>query len=494
MFLKKVSSLLSDGIAYGGSNLIGQVINFVLLPLYTRFLTPTDYGVIAILAIWNMIFSPIANHGMTSAIFRFFNTNKDPQKRSEVLFSGVISVLISSILLGGICLLMASPLTAVFLKDLQYVGLFKLTIYTSVFLSIGEIPNVILRADRRVKAVAFLNIVGVLITVTTTIGLVVGLKMQVAGVVYANMISAAALMVFKFLFSWRDIRGGFDRGIWKKMVRYGLPIVPHRIQALGLAQFGLYMIGNMIGLDQAGIYGIAIKISMPLTFIVGAIQQAWVPFKFQIYAEDESPGDFFSSIVTYYVAGVSYLWVGLCAWGPELIRLMTDGPFHGAIAILSMVSLIPLCQGLYWMLGTGYMFDDNIKSLPVVSLCGLVVVVCSAFIAIPFFGAFGAALATALGWITMTIVIYFLSQKRYKIHYDWLPISIIGGLALSFAVVTMLIQSQSLSFRIFANIGISILYPALLFVVVSFLSSEKERMLFVRQRLIDRYASLINRS
>ena len=129
-----------------------------------------------------------------------------------------------------------------------------------------------------------------------------------------------------------------------------------------------------------------------------------------------------------------------------------------------------------------------------VSLCGLVVVVCSAFIAIPFFGAFGAALATALGWITMTIVIYFLSQKRYKIHYDWLPISIIGGLALSFAVVTMLIQSQSLSFRIFANIGISILYPALLFVVVSFLSSEKERMLFVRQRLIDRYASLINRS
>src|SRR4051794_4564013 len=97
--LRKLLSLLSDVAVYGVSSLLGQVIGFLLLPLYTRYLTPKDQGVVAMMAIVTLLFGPLANLGMTNAIFRRFNLEKAPGERRRVLSSGLVSVLVSSLAL-----------------------------------------------------------------------------------------------------------------------------------------------------------------------------------------------------------------------------------------------------------------------------------------------------------------------------------------------------------------------------------------------------------
>ena len=85
--LRKLLDLLSDAAVYGISSMLSRIVGLALLPLLTRYLTPADYGVVIMLGVVGMLFVPLGNLGMTNAIFRRFNLEKDPQARASVVSS-----------------------------------------------------------------------------------------------------------------------------------------------------------------------------------------------------------------------------------------------------------------------------------------------------------------------------------------------------------------------------------------------------------------------
>src|SRR6478609_2990698 len=94
--LLKLLSLLSDSATYGASGLIGQLLSCLLLGVYSNYLSVPEYGVIGMLAIVTLLFGPLANLGMTNAIFRRYSMTKDPEARAAVLNTGLVSVLACS--------------------------------------------------------------------------------------------------------------------------------------------------------------------------------------------------------------------------------------------------------------------------------------------------------------------------------------------------------------------------------------------------------------
>jgi O-antigen/teichoic acid export membrane protein len=475
---KKVWGLVSDALTYGASSMLGQILSFLLLPLYTRYLTPEDYGIIALLTIVITLFTPLANLGMTNAIFRRFNTSKTAQERRNVLSTGLYSVLVSSLLLTltGLTIL-AEPITNLLLEDLAYTWLMQLAILTGTFNTVGQVPNVILRADRRVKIAATLNVITLFINIVITIALVVSLQMGVAGVIIANLISSIITLFLRFIFVRRQISLYFELYIWRRMLTYGLPFLPHRLQSIGLAQFGVFLIAEVLGKHDAGLYSIAIRISMPMTFVVGAIQKAWVPYKFQIHAEDDAPEQFFRSTVTYYIAAITYLWLGVSLWGPEVVRLLTTPEFHDAALLVPFVALIPFAMGGYFMFGTGIELSDNTLPMPVVSLAGLITVIATSVVLMPALGALGAALATSLGWVIMAASIYYFSQKRFSIDYEWRTIGLILTLAAALVMFGLWLSGLVLPWRISYSLVSSLAFPLLALWIILQTSAEHERVL-----------------
>src|SRR5688572_17663543 len=114
---KRILGLLTDAATYGASSVIGQLIGFVLLPLYTRNLTPDDYGVIAMLAVVTTLFPAIANLGIQSAIYCNFNRTKDEERRRDVLSTGLLAVAISALTFLGVSLLLATPIAELAIGD-----------------------------------------------------------------------------------------------------------------------------------------------------------------------------------------------------------------------------------------------------------------------------------------------------------------------------------------------------------------------------------------
>jgi len=484
--LRKLLSLLSDVAVYGISSLLSQIIGFLLLPVYTRFLSPADQGVITQVLLVTAFFGPLANLGMINAIFRRFNVDKEPERRTQVLSTGLFSVTLSSLALLAVTMLFAGMISRLAVGDESAANLVRLSLLSAAASSIGMVPLAILRADRRTKTTAAINVSKLLISVCSTIYLVVVLEWNVWGVVVGTLVGEMTMLAMQLVITFRSFRFVANIGTWKLLAAYGLPFVPHQIQGMTMGMLPQFVVGPMLGLEEAGLYATAVKFTMPVVFVVNAVQNAWIAYKFQIHAEDEDPARFFSSAVTYYVAGIVYLWVGVSLWGPEMVWLLTEQSYYPAAYLIPIAGLIPVSQGIYFMMGTGMELSDDTRPFPLVTFVGLVTAIASIFLFVPRMGATGAAVAAINSFIALTIVIFFFSQRRFPIRYD--RGVLLALLVIAVAAVCLGRQGLSLPLaqRLPFIVAISLIFPVLEFGVLLCSSTERHRMKTLWSRAVKR--------
>ncbi|MGD9722090.1 MAG: lipopolysaccharide biosynthesis protein [Pirellulales bacterium] len=484
--LKKILSLLADVMTYGVSSLLSQVIGVLLLPLYTWYLTPADQWQIAMLALVGVAFGPLGHLGMTAAVFRRFSLAKTDQERGEAMSTALSSVVFASLVAAALGCLAAGEISRLIVGDTSIANLVRLTLLGAAATTIGAVPMAVLRAGRRVKTAAAINVAKLLITVCTTIWLVVFLGWGVRGVVVGVLAGEAALCVVQFAITAHAFRYTPSLTTWKGMAAYGLPFVPHHLQGLVMICFAQYWVGRMMGETEGGLYSFAIKLTTPIVFVVNAVQNAWVAYKFEIHANDEDPASFFRTAVTYYVAGILYLWVGVSLWGPEVIWLLTNPSYEASAWLVPAAAVIPVSQGFYYMFGTGIELTDNTRPVPLISLAGLITTVACSLLLVPRLGAIGAAASTAAAWLAMAVTVYTFSQRRFAIPYDWTAIASLVVLALLAVGVGYSSLTLSAGPRLTVAVVVSILFPLIEFAVLYRSESERHRMhlLLTKVRLV----------
>jgi len=487
---RKLLALLSDAAIYGASSALSQLIGFLLLPLYTQYLGPEEYGVMGMLEIVTMLFVPVAMLGMSNAVFRRFNQFKEPNERRRLFTTALVSVVLSTTVLLGATALFARAVAVQLLEAPNSVDLVRLTLLSAAISVISTVPMVVMRADRRVRTLAALNVGRLLLSVVATIWFVAIQQLGVLGVILGTLVGDVFFMSLQFYLTRKFFACSVSKDIWRGLLSYGLPFVPHHVQGAGLILFGRYMVGEMLGLDNLGLYNMATKIAAPMTFIVGAVQTAWVPYKFQIHADDPAPEKFFRSAFTYYIAGISYLWIGLSVWGPELLRFLTTDEFDPAALLIPAVSVVSATQGIYFMLGSGIELGDNTKPMPIVSFAALLTVVAGSFVLIPRIGAMGAAFATALGWIVASAIVWHFAQRRFAISYDWPAFGCMAGVSTAIATASWAVQSWGPAYRISLALAVTIVYPFFVLLLLLRSPSERERMQILWQRVASRFPIL----
>jgi O-antigen/teichoic acid export membrane protein len=195
-----------------------------------------------------------------------------------------------------------------------------------------------------------------------------------------------------------------------------------------------------------------------------------------MHAEDDDPATFFRTTTTYYVAVIMYLWVGVSLWGPELVWLLTEKSYHSAAWLVAITALIPVAQGVYFMLGTGMELGEDVRSMPLVTLAGLITAVISVLTLVKPLGAAGAAIATINAFIALSVVIFILAQKRIAIPHDWPSLSSLFGIAVAAVVVGYLSLGLPAIERLSLAVAISLVFPFVEFAILLRSSTERERM------------------
>jgi enterobacterial common antigen flippase len=481
----RLPRLLKDVLVYGASGMASQLLSLLLLPLYTHALAPSEYGVLAMTAVIPLLFVSIATGGMKSSVFYRFNKCATETDRGVMLTTGQLPVCVVSLVLMAACLLGCTPLTQLLIghvDDMAYRAV-QLSLIAATLATMAEIPRVAIQCYGRATQMSALALTQLLVTTITTIYLVIEAELGVLGVVWGSVVGQGYGLLFSLWALRADWGRRFDVSLYKEMVVYGLPYLPHRLMSAGMMFLGDYIVRERLGLAEAGIYNVAARFAVPVTFLTGAFYQAWQPYKYKVFADDPDPKRFYRSALTLFAAVMCSLWVGLALFGPEVLRLLTDAKFHAGVHLVWAIVLMRVMQGSYAILATGVDVATSAKEVPLTSLAGLVVMVISAWLLIPVLGPIGAAVAGALAWGTVCLASHVVSQRAYPIAYSWGVIAMIVMAAIVGVVVSLQLQELALWPRLAASCVVGLLYLVLVFGSLWRAPDERARLQSLMQTL-----------
>ena len=418
--LKRLKELASDSLTYGMSTMLSQFLSLILVPFYTKELRPEDYGVLAMSALLLGFFTPVAGLGMDGALFRYYSMTDD-QAKKNAYFSLATQIKTASMLLS--CLLLLPfywLLNGTFFEGLLTPLQFGLFLGSFLADNFSALTIVTLRSERKVRKIAMVNVITLIVSLVVSIWLVLFEKMHVTGALLAGLVAS----LFRAALYWSDSKRhfrwvGLDHKLIKDLLGYGLPVIPHKVQAQVIQTFTAFMINHKLGIAAAGLYAVATKLAKPLSFVVGIVQQSWVPLKFQIHKTDPNPAHTFKQLISLYWVGIIALWGIFSLLTPWLYHWLVDPRYWAGIPYVPFIMAISVAQAVYFTVTTGLELSPRQSILIKASFLGMVTLVCLTLLTADLYVPYSFIFAQALAYLIMGAVIYPEARRVIKIEYPF---------------------------------------------------------------------------
>ncbi|GAB4246805.1 MAG: polysaccharide biosynthesis C-terminal domain-containing protein [Ekhidna sp.] len=448
-----LKKLASQTAVYGLSSVLGRMLNYLLVPLYTSVFLPGEYGVVTELYAYVAFLNILYVYGLETAYFRF--SQESGQKYFNLAFT---SILISSILLSGFIWVFAENIAAL----LQYSDKSHYIRWLAAIMAIDAIVAIPFAQLRQVGkayhfavfkltnigANIFLNLFFIVLCPIITEDHPEGFIASVydpdigVGYVFLSNLLANALYLLFFIPAWVRIKLIFDIKEWKRMMRYAWPVliigfagVTNEMLSRAMLKYrlpeGFYE--GYTNLEVLGIFGACYKLSVFMTLAVQAFRYAFEPFFFN-QAKEKNSSVVFSQVMTVFVLFTTFSWVVLSVFLDIYAPIFLRQPSY-LMALDAVPFLLGggLLLGIFYNLSLWYKLTDHTLYGAYISLIGAVSTFILNWVLIPAYGYMGSAYATFLSYLLMVIISYLWGKKYYPVPYEtWklLVIVTVGALAI----------------------------------------------------------------
>ncbi len=471
---KEISKVFKHSFVYGLTGVASTLAAVLLVPIYTRILTPEDYGVIAILRTLVGILVIIFNLGMGSAIFwAYFRAESEAEKKKVVgtaLFFQLLFPLVLTLFLVAI-----SPSFNQLIFQGDQPLYYFIIIFVTIFFQAGiTIPLAVLRAKEQPQKYVFLTLSNLILTIIFSIIFVVVLRLGVLGVLLGSLIGGGLVYLASLPFVVRYAKLGMSLFWLKGMLSFGLPMVPAGLSMWILNSSNRYFLNYFGGLSEVGIYNVGSRVGMIIVLVVGAVQLAYAPFIFS-NQNKKNAKEIYKKFATYYLLLLFYIALGLAVLSKEAITILTGPKFHSAYVVVPFIAFAYTAFGLYTIFAIGIaLMRKTIYSFFSAGLASLINIGLN-FLLVPEFGVIGAASSTLLSFLVMMILMYSFSQRVYHINYElgrMVKIVIVGLIiyAVSFQINLSLWPSVTLKFIMLGA------YLPILYLLGFFQEQEKRKL------------------
>jgi len=313
-------------VIYGLGKSSRQISGFFLLPLYTRFLTPNDYGILSLVNFFTGFAAVIFVLGTGSSVFRFYRTSDDIQQQEEACYSSLILVSVWSLIVLAILFPLKNGISILLFDTAEYGWYVMIGLCATAFTTISSIPLFILRAEEKSGLFVVNNLIQMLLRVGLGIAFVVVLKRGALGALQASFITALLFTIYLLSYRIRRTNFGFSFQILVKILKYGFPLIAGGFGWMVMSASDKYFLKVYSNLEQVGIYSVGFTLGYGVMIIVGAFRNAWPQMAFS-YGDKENAGSFYGKTLTYYVAFLGLFWLSITLFSKEIVMIMTAEKF-----------------------------------------------------------------------------------------------------------------------------------------------------------------------
>lgn len=420
--MSKLSSLAKDTAIYGLSSIIGRFLNYLLVPLYTNYISAASggYGVITNIYGYTAIILVLLTFGMETTFFRFANKETENARTAystTLFFVGGLSLLFFLLVLAFL-----NPIsTAINYADhTEWVWVMALTVAID---ATKCIPFDYLRYKNKALKFAALQMLNIVLSIGLNIIYFVAMGgNDVSYVFYINLVCTVVVTLTLYSEIADAFRGNgklIDTDMLRRMFSYSWPILVLGIAGI-LNQTASVIVFPMVydGPDantQLGIYGAAIKIAMIMAMITQAFRFAYEPFVFA-GAKDKNSKEIYGKAMKYFL--IFTLLAFLVVMGYiDLLRYLIGEDYWEGLRVVPIVMVAEIMMGVYFNLSFWYKLIDKTIYGAWFSLAGCSVLFAVNIIFIPIYGYMACAWAGVAGYGTAMVLSYVVGQRQNPIDY-----------------------------------------------------------------------------
>ena len=460
--------LATTGAAYTASSVISKLIAVALLPLYTRYLTPADYGAAEVLVTGVIAASIIIRLGIIEALLRFYyQAGEDP---NQVVKTAFASLLWTTTIGLVIAIPLAEPLSRLLLghsdASLMRIAIFGLWVFTMF-----EFLTTLYRLDERAKAYFVFTVANVLVTIPVTVWLVVGEGRGASGLLWGQYGTGAVFLAGLVIAQRRRLAVVPDFGVWRRMLRWGLPTMPAELSLYSLNFIDRVLIVRIVGLGDAGLYSLSVKFAQAVNVLVKGFQLAWPPLAYSIQDDDEARKAY-AVIVTWFVSVTTFVVAGMWLLSRWIVRVLAAPEFFDSYKTIGLISTGVMLYALYLVLviilGRTGRTEFNFPATG----AGTVVNIGLNLALLPSLGIVGAGISLVASYAVVLVLMYVFTQRLFKVPYEWARLAQAFGLAAALVTVGEVFVPTSGVGGLAGRTVLWLAYPLLLW-ATGFLNDEE---------------------
>lgn len=434
--MNPLKKLASQTIIYGLSSIAGRLLNYLLVPLYTRIFLPEEYGVVTEFYAYIAFFIVIFTYGMETAFFRF--VSKEDNK--SVYGSAISSVFISSIILSGLLIAFSQQIAAA----LNYPNHSEYIIYLALILAfdaITALPFAKLRYEERPIRFSVIRLINIASNIFFNLFFLVICPMVLknenhllhsiaelvykpeigVGYIFISNLLASSITFIIFIPEIIKSKFEFDKKTYQKMLRYAAPLLIAGLagminETLDRILIKYLVVDTASAMYQLGIYGANYKLAMLMTIFIQTFRYAAEPFFFS-ESKNKNSKETLAKVLKYFViiAMLIFLCVTLFL---DVFKHFIGEQYHSGLTIVPILLLANFCLGVFFNLSIWYKLTEQTRFGAYFAFIGAAITLAGNFILIPIIGYMGAAYTTLTCYAVMMLSAYFTGQKHYPIPYD----------------------------------------------------------------------------
>lgn len=425
-----IKQLLGQTAVYGLSSIVGRLLNYLLVPLYTAvFANPSDYGVVSELYAWVAFLVVLLTFGMETSFFRFLQDKEDKEK---VFVNSFLTVIGINVLFFAVLLFFNQNIADLMLYSdhNEYIILLGAIVCID---ALTALPLAKLRAENKAFQFAGIQLSSIGVNIILNLVFMIGLfdparpEEGVLFILFANLFASLVkpLLLYKHFL---HLRFTFDKVLAKEMLWYAFPLVIagfagiinetlDRILLKHLLYDGSTQVSLKIAEAQVGIYSACYKLAMLVTILLQAYRYAAEPFFFaQLKNQDKNK--VYSKVMNVFIAMVCLVFL-VVSLNIDFFKLfIRNEAYYVGLKVVPILLLANVFLGIYYNQSIWYKLSGQTKFGAFIAIGGALLTVVLNVVFIPIYGYMASAWATLIVYASQMIASYLLGQKHYPIAYN----------------------------------------------------------------------------
>lgn len=485
--MSDIKRLAKHSTIYTIGNLLTKMVGFIMLPLYTHYLTPADYGTLEIVMLAFPLIAVFMGMGMSQATIRYYYDSEDSRVRRQVVGTALNTSIVFSLLGCVFLFLISEQLSEILFNSKNFKFAISLAVIALFFELSMEVPLSYIRVKEYSILYVSASLARLVIAVALNVYFLVYLDMSYEGILYSNIITSFLEFIVLYSITVKYCAFSFCFTKLKEMAVYGFPLIFAGLGMIILNLVDRYFLTLQTNLETVGLYAVSLKFSTLIS--IGFIIPFWRgygPFRFSIMNNDDAK-HIYADVFKYFMIVVIWIGLGISLLSRELIMLMTSEEYWSAYENVGFLVLGSVFYGTYYLTQTGIYIHKKTKYIAyLINFTALIKIIMSWYL-IEYLQAQGAAISVVLSFAILTLLTYFISQKMYFIKYAWINIikAILIGLVIYFIAYNLSIYSLAVSLLV--KLLIILCYPVLIILIGSvsqqeYLKLKAMTMNFIKSR------------